>query len=163
MFLTALLLFLVETSAQDDCCPRKRVGSVSYTLLPAGTSHREVPSQCLNHCVYTVSGTSSPKFCFATGPAWYLSQYLTMLNCRWIPRHSSSCSSTGDLPTQCLSTQPGIKHRNVSSFNFRSFFLWVFSPNPKFVIQTVKVSILKKFEQCIGYHTSIKQDSIKFN
>jgi len=80
MFLTALLLFLVETSAQDDCCPRKRVGSVSYTLLPAGTSHREIPSQCLNHCVYTVSGTSSPKFCFATG----------------------------DLPTQCLSTQPAV-------------------------------------------------------
>merc|ERR1719430_2703607 len=92
MFLTTALLLLlarslvVEISAQDECCPRKMVGSVSYTLLPASntslpaaTSHRELPHQCLNDCVYTVSGTSSPKFCFAPG----------------------------DLPTQCLSVEPG--------------------------------------------------------
>ena len=55
--------------AQDmpmECCTEKMVGNVSYTLLP-GTFHGELPSQCLNGCVYTVSGTSSPKFCFAKG------------------------------------------------------------------------------------------------
>jgi len=80
---TALLLLVarslvVEISAQEECCTRKMVGSVSYTLLPAATSHRELPNQCRNDCVYTVSGTSSPKFCFARG----------------------------DLPTQCLSAEP---------------------------------------------------------
>merc|ERR1719222_487643 len=81
---TALLTLLVarslvvEISAQDECCPRKMVGSVSYTLLPSATSPRELPSQCRNDCVYTVSGTSSPKFCFARG----------------------------DLPTRCLSAEP---------------------------------------------------------
>jgi len=84
MFLTNLLLLLVakslviEISAHDECCTRKMVGSVSYTLLPASTSHRELPDQCRNDCVYTVSGTSSPKFCFARG----------------------------DLPTRCLSAEP---------------------------------------------------------
>merc|ERR1711934_751137 len=54
------------------------VGSVSYTLL-TDTFPGELPSQCLNGCVYTVSDTSSPKFCFAKG----------------------------DLPTECLSDVPG--------------------------------------------------------
>merc|ERR1712226_300141 len=51
---------------------------VSYTLL-ADAFHGEIPHQCLNDCVYTVSGTSSPKFCF----------------------------ETGDLPTECLSEAAG--------------------------------------------------------
>jgi len=39
------------------------VGSVSYTLLQ-GDFHGSIPHQCLNDCVYTVAGTSRPKFCF---------------------------------------------------------------------------------------------------
>jgi len=70
-----LLLTGPKVEAQDlECCTEKRVGSVSYTLLP-GTFHGELPSQCLNDCVYTVSGNSAQKFCFAKG----------------------------DLPTECLS------------------------------------------------------------
>jgi len=70
-----LLLTGAMLEAKDlECCTEKRVGSVSYTLLP-GTFHGELPSQCLNDCVYTVSGNSAQKFCFAKG----------------------------DLPTECLS------------------------------------------------------------
>jgi len=90
---TALLLLIansmvVEIQAEEECCSRKMVGSVSYTLLPP-TSHTLLPGpsppelphhQCLNHCVYTVSGTSTPKFCFGTG----------------------------DLPTECLSGEPEV-------------------------------------------------------
>ena len=65
-----LLLSKPVVEAEDlqtkECCAKKMVGNVSYTLLP-GTFHGELPSQCLNGCVYTVSGTSSPKFCFAKG------------------------------------------------------------------------------------------------
>jgi len=90
MFLTnsppfglALLILLaksmvVEIKAQEGCCPRKMVGSVSYTLLRPENFHQELPHQCLNDCVYTVSGTSNPKFCFGAG----------------------------DLPTECLSGEP---------------------------------------------------------
>jgi len=30
-------------------------------------AHGSIPHQCLNDCVYTISGTSRPKFCFARG------------------------------------------------------------------------------------------------
>ena len=64
-----LLLTGAVVEARDlpmECCTEKSVGSVSYTLLP-GNFDGELPSQCLNGCVYTVSGTSSPKFCFKKG------------------------------------------------------------------------------------------------
>jgi len=80
-FLTLLILLgkylVVEIKAEEGCCPRKMVGSVSYTLQPENF-HQELPHQCLKDCVYTVSGTSSPKFCFGAG----------------------------DLPTECLSGEP---------------------------------------------------------
>ena len=50
----------------EECCAEKMVGSVSYTLAEA-PFRGAIPHQCLNDCVYTVSGTSSPKFCFETG------------------------------------------------------------------------------------------------
>ena len=60
MFLTSLswfgavlLLFTnTKVEAQEGCCPKKTVGSVSYTLL-ASDFHGELPHQCLNDCVYT--------------------------------------------------------------------------------------------------------------
>jgi len=64
---TFLLLAMAEP--QDfpiECCTHKTVGSVSYTLLPE-PFHGELPHQCKNKCIYTVSGTSSQKFCFKTG------------------------------------------------------------------------------------------------
>merc|ERR1712055_31754 len=64
----------------EECCTEKMVGSVSYTLLD-GAFHGAIPHQCLNDCVYTVTGTSSPKFCF----------------------------QRGDLPTECLSDAPVIE------------------------------------------------------
>jgi len=76
-----LLLTGAMVEARDlptECCTEKRVGSVSYTLL-SDTFDGELPRQCLNSCVYTVSGTSSKKFCFAKG----------------------------DLPTECLNDDQG--------------------------------------------------------
>merc|ERR1712106_839601 len=64
----------------EECCTEKMVGSVSYTLLQ-DAFHGAIPHQCLNACVYTVTGTSSPKFCF----------------------------QRGDLPTECLSDVPEIE------------------------------------------------------
>jgi len=64
------------------------VGGVSYTLLP-GIFDGEIPPECLNDCVYTVSGTSDPKFCF----------------------------KRGDLETECLSNQAGLQPIHVVSEN----------------------------------------------
>jgi len=72
----------------EECCTEKMVGSVSYTLLD-GPFRGQIPHQCLNDCVYTVSGTSSPKFCF----------------------------ERGDLPTQCLSAEPEVSVTGGSSPN----------------------------------------------
>jgi deleted-in-malignant-brain-tumors protein 1 len=82
-FLLTTTIAMVESQSklggtQMECCTEKMVGSVSYTLLDAAF-HGELPNQCLNDCVYTVSGTSSPKFCF----------------------------QRGDLPTECLSDVQG--------------------------------------------------------
>ena len=53
--------------ASEECCTEKMVGSVSYTLLQSGAFHGQIPHQCPNDCIYTVTGTSSPKFCFQKG------------------------------------------------------------------------------------------------
>jgi deleted-in-malignant-brain-tumors protein 1 len=80
-FLLTTTIAMVESQSRlEECCTEKMVGSVSYTLLDAAF-HGELPHQCLNDCVYTVSGTSSPKFCF----------------------------QRGDLPTECLSDVPEIE------------------------------------------------------
>merc|ERR1712226_191526 len=65
-------------SGMEECCREKMVGSVSYTLLD-DPFRGQIPRQCLNDCVYTVSGTSRPKFCF----------------------------EPGDLPSECLSEAAG--------------------------------------------------------
>jgi len=65
LFLTRAMVG-ARDSPSTECCAEKMVGAVSYKLLP-GTFHGELPPQCLNGCVYTVSGTSSPKFCFRKG------------------------------------------------------------------------------------------------
>merc|ERR1712210_190171 len=83
--LATVLLLLTRPKVEAkalECCTEKRVGSVSYTLLP-GTFHGELPSQCLNDCVYTVSGNSAQKFCFAKGdlPTECLSDELSVIGC----------------------------------------------------------------------------------
>ena len=59
---------MVMDTLGEECCTEKIVGSVSYTLLQ-GNFHGSIPHQCLNDCVYTVTDTSSPKFCFGRGLA----------------------------------------------------------------------------------------------
>merc|ERR1711962_772519 len=49
-----------------ECCQEKTVGGVSYSSLPEAF-HGSLPHQCLTSCVYTKTGTSSPKFCFGRG------------------------------------------------------------------------------------------------
>ena len=51
---------------KQECCQEKNVGNVSYTLL-ADQYLGKLPDQCLNDCVYTITNSSSPKFCFARG------------------------------------------------------------------------------------------------
>ena len=75
MIFSALLLLLpsvliteVQGAPTDDseCCLEKRVGDIEYSLVDVGSSS-PVPDQCLNNCVYSVTGTSEPRFCFARG------------------------------------------------------------------------------------------------
>jgi len=57
----------MDANAQAaECCQEKMVGGVSYSLLPEAFD-RSLPHQCLTSCVYTKTGMSSPKFCFARG------------------------------------------------------------------------------------------------
>ena len=98
-------------SGMEECCREKMVGSVSYTLLD-DPFRGQIPHQCLNDCVYTVSGTSRPKFCFERGS---VSFHLMLENCifavfcyYWyqltlLLNHILSMLFIGDLPTQCLS------------------------------------------------------------
>merc|ERR1712115_7880 len=73
-FGSALLLIGVQAQSHQmhvhaqaaECCQEKTVGGVSYSLLPEDF-HGSLPHQCLNSCVYTKTGKSSPKFCFARG------------------------------------------------------------------------------------------------
>lgn len=51
----------------DECCLEKRVGDTFYTLLADDSFSGGVPERCLNDCLYSVTGTSQPKFCFARG------------------------------------------------------------------------------------------------
>merc|ERR1712032_1072176 len=64
----ALLVVFVTGAPMDDteCCLEKKVGDTFYTRLDDDFSGL-VPDQCLNDCLYTISGTSEPKFCFARG------------------------------------------------------------------------------------------------
>merc|ERR1712172_118357 len=58
---------MVESKSPPmECCTQKMVGDVSYTLFH-DLFHRSIPYECLNECVYTRDGTSSPKFCFIRG------------------------------------------------------------------------------------------------
>ena len=59
---------MMMDTPEEECCTEKIVGSVSYTLLQ-GNFHGSIPDQCLNDCVYTVTDTLSPKFCFGRGLA----------------------------------------------------------------------------------------------
>merc|ERR1711934_504812 len=67
--LPALLLLVTETQGAptDECCREKRVGDTFYTLFIDDSFSGGVPDRCLNDCIYSVTGTSEPKFCFARG------------------------------------------------------------------------------------------------
>ena len=63
--LLAVFLLVFEAGA-EQCCPMKTVGNISYSLL-SKPFHGELPSQCANGCVYTITNTSNPRFCFQKG------------------------------------------------------------------------------------------------
>ena len=69
--LASLLLAVVGTHGaprqMEECCLEKRVGDTYYTLLVEESFSGGVPDRCLNDCLYTITGTSEPKFCFARG------------------------------------------------------------------------------------------------
>merc|ERR1719234_2502068 len=50
----------------EECCAQKVVGNVFFTLFN-DVFHGSIPLQCLNNCIYTKTGTSSPKYCFEKG------------------------------------------------------------------------------------------------
>ena len=85
----------------EECCTEKKVGPYTYTLLQ-GDFHGSIPHQCLNNCVYTLIGTSGPKFCFGRGSA----SFYTILELDFVFLLYLCCIhvfllSTGDLPTEC--------------------------------------------------------------
>ena len=61
----AVFLLVFEAGA-EQCCPMKTVGNISYSLV-SKLFHGELPSQCANGCVYTITNTSNPRFCFQKG------------------------------------------------------------------------------------------------
>jgi len=69
LLLPSVLISQVQGAPTDhsDCCLEKRVGDIEYSLVDVGSSSSPVPEQCLNDCVYSVTGTSEPRFCFARG------------------------------------------------------------------------------------------------
>merc|ERR1712180_34227 len=68
-----------------ECCQEKMVGGVSYSLLPEAFDG-SLPHQCLTSCVYTKTGMSSPKFCFARGEL--------ATECRDPPHHTEALGSS---------------------------------------------------------------------
>ena len=85
----------------EECCAEKKVGAYTYTLLQ-DDFHGSIHPQCLNNCVYTLIGTSSPKFCFGRGSA----SFYKMLELDFVFLLYLCCIhvfllSTGDLPTEC--------------------------------------------------------------
>ena len=63
--LLAVFLLVFEAGA-EQCCPMKTVGNISYSLV-SKPFDGELPSQCANGCVYTITNTSNPRFCFQKG------------------------------------------------------------------------------------------------
>merc|ERR1719352_1613220 len=66
-----LTIAMVESKSppirmHEECCAQKVVGNEFYTLFN-DVFHGSIPHQCLNNCVYTKTGTSSPKYCFERG------------------------------------------------------------------------------------------------
>ena len=66
-FVVTLLAVFVTGAPMDDseCCLEKKVGDTFYTRI--SFTGGLVQDQCLNDCLYTITGTSEPKFCFARG------------------------------------------------------------------------------------------------
>ena len=86
---TFLILTKAPRFAQaqpETCCPIKVVGSTSYTLVPSDAFNGELPSRCTNSCVYTVTNTSSPKYCFRKGS-------LIFINCHKFIEFHLHCST----------------------------------------------------------------------
>jgi len=65
-FLLLTIAMVESESPPMECCTQKIVGDDHYTLWH-DLFHRSLPYECLNDCVYTKTGTSSPKFCFVRG------------------------------------------------------------------------------------------------
>ena len=117
------LLITIDVVESNECCKEKRVGSVSYTLLEHDGlhPHRELPGECLNNCIYTFAGSSSPKFCFQKGfPGFQCYTWLARLCISLI--YSKKLWAIfywlfkGDLPTECLSEEPGVTLRGEKYF-----------------------------------------------
>merc|ERR1712192_268688 len=98
VFLLLLLSIDLEVEG-NDCCEEKKVGSVSYTLHQPH-SHT-LPDQCLDNCVYTILGSTTPKYCFQQGdlPTECLSDTTTTTTSRTTPTTTptTTTSSSGIL------------------------------------------------------------------
>ena len=119
LLLAALFLPSLTVGMVEECCKEKRVGSIVYTLDEQPNSRGELPNGCLNNCVYTVVGASSPKFCFGKGFVGFLQMLAGFQNLVliFVPGDVfvfHRILSTGDLPTECLSEKPGIVRKVVS-------------------------------------------------
>jgi len=97
---SALLIFTMSrvASQAEECCLKKIVGATSYTLLMPDelASWQEIPDECRNNCIYSVTGTSSPTFCFKGGD---------------LP---AECLSAGQSLAEVLSSSPSNKDETVA-------------------------------------------------
>ena len=59
-----IIHFPAAMASSEKCCDKKMVGNISYSLVKSGG---DVPSDCLNSCVYTQDDDPDKMFCFARG------------------------------------------------------------------------------------------------
>ena len=115
----------------EECCQEKRVGNRSYSLLPEGEDFAgPLPKQCLNTCVYTEKGKSSPKFCFAQG--FVSSKMCRVFLVKFLP--SNNFLLPGKFQPECLSEAspetPGSLETPSKQlpFFYHVIDLWIFFP-----------------------------------
>lgn len=92
-----MILLLAHLFVQSSamCCSKKTVGSVSYTLTPELLENEELPSDCIDDCIYTQDGTTN-RVCFRKGDL--------MFECG-----ENDCTSTSDRGSGPMDYWPLVK------------------------------------------------------
>merc|ERR1711971_1002670 len=113
LLLPALLLLTFGKGEGKGCCEEKKVGTISYTLVPHH-DHAKLPPQCLNNCIYTVEGSATPKFCFEKGdlPTECLSDTTTTTTTTTTPITKPTTTTTTTTTTAPVRLEVAVKEAN---------------------------------------------------